>query len=414
MNLAFWISKRLRLNGRKSAAGVAVAVAGVALALVIMELTLSIVVGFKKAIEAKLEGFEAQISILPPIPADGSAAESAITLSSELEMFLKEELPDCDISMALDVPGLIKTDDDFQGVVFKGRRNNSSNTFERANIVEGEWPEDTIEDDEKAIVISRPLARQLGLSIGDKVYATFFVHGSIKMRRYSIAALYQSNFNDYDNSVVYAPIASLRQLMGIDNISGSSVEVRELKTDDVAGVANDLQQKFLNGIATKRFSNYYPVENVRQTGAMYFNWLELLDTNVVVIFILMAAVASLTLISSLFILILERVPMIGILRAMGASKKMVQQIFIDMAMRIVSLGLLIGNVVGIGFILVQKYTSIIPLDPEMYYINAVPVDFNPVHLLLLNLGVLTFAWLILLLPARLATAIDPSKTINFD
>lgn len=414
MNLAFWISKRLRLNGRKSAAGVTVAVAGVALALVIMELTLSIVVGFKKAIEAKLEGFEAQISILPPIPADGSAAESAITLSSELEMFLKEELPDCDISMALDVPGLIKTDDDFQGVVFKGRRNNSSNTFERANIVEGEWPGDTIEDDEKAIVISRPLARQLGLSIGDKVYATFFVDGSIKMRRYSIAALFQSNFNDYDNSVVYAPIASLRQLMGIDNISGSSIEIRELKTDDVAGVANDLQQKLLNGVATKRFSNYYPVENVRQKGAMYFNWLELLDTNVVVIFILMAAVASLTLISSLFILILERVPMIGILRAMGASKKMVQQIFIDMAMRIVGLGLLIGNVVGIGFILVQKYTSIIPLDPEMYYINAVPVDFNPVHLLLLNLGVLTFAWLILLLPARLATAIDPSKTINFD
>ena len=147
---------------------------------------------------------------------------------------------------------------------------------------------------------------------------------------------------------------------------------------------------------------------------MYFNWLALLDTNVVVIFILMLCVSGFTLISCLFILILERVKTIGILRSFGAKKSMVRRIFIYMAMRVVIIGLIIGNLIGIPLLLLQLHYHIVPLNPEMYYLDTVPVEINIWYLVALNIGVVASAWLILVLPSHLASAIDPAKTVNYD
>jgi lipoprotein-releasing system permease protein len=150
------------------------------------------------------------------------------------------------------------------------------------------------------------------------------------------------------------------------------------------------------------------------TGALYLNWLELLDTNVVVIFILMCCVAAMTLISSLFIIILDKTATIGVIRSLGGSKRFVRNIFIFTALRLVGLGLIIGNFVALGFVWLQSQYHIIPMNPEMYYLSAVPVSINLWQVVSLNIGVIIFAWLVLILPSRLASSISPAKTMRYE
>jgi len=408
MNTSFWISQRLRLRGKgSSTAGVTIAIAGVALALIIMEFTLAIVVGFKDGIRNRLMGFDAQISVCPP---DGKILESTPALVDVIE----KTLPGVETRLVLRQPALLKTDNDFEGLVFIAQSPESDFSFEKGNIIEGEWPDYAADSCDNKIVISLPTAKALDLAVGDKVYSTFFIDGSVKMRRNTVAAIFQSNFGEYDKTVAYASLRALQRVAGVDSLAGNRIDIRGLALDDIAPAAEKLQAALVDEAVAGRLDQYYPVDSVLRTGILYFNWLSLLDTNVTVIFILMICVAGLTLVSSLFILILERVTMIGVLRAMGASKPFVRSIFVDMAMRIVGLGMIIGNVTGISLLLIQKYTHAVPLDPNMYYLNSVPVEIQPWAFVALNIGVIAVAWLILVLPARLASSIDPAKAINYE
>lgn len=413
MNVSHWISRRLRLGrgGDGSPVAIGIAIAGIAIALIVMEFTLAVVVGFKDGIRDKLMGFDAQMTIGVPI-SDDESLRHYLKYSAELDSVIHEVVPaDCEIRQALRQPGMLKTDDNFQGVIYIGQRADADFTFERENIVEGSWPDYGDAANENVIVMSKQLANALGLGLGDKVYSTFIVDEAIKMRRHTIGALYQSNFGEYDNTVVYASLRGLQRVAGIDENEVNRIDIRGISLDEISDISHQLQQQLVFSAATGALGEYYPVDNILRSGALYFNWLALLDTNVVVIFILMLAVAGFTLVSSLFILILERLPMIGILRAIGAGKPLIKQIFVDLGTKVVLRGMIIGNIAGLGLLLLQKYTHIIKLDPAMYYLASVPVDINPVAIIAVNLGVALAIFLILLIPASVAAAADPSKTI---
>lgn len=415
MNVSLWISRRLRLGGNGSGSPVAVviAVAGVALAVMVMEFTLAVVTGFKDGIRAKVMGFDAQISVLEPLAGRSDTVIDCITLRPALDSVVRAALPPAaELRLSMRQPGMIKTDDNFQGVVFYGQSPEGDFSFERGNIVEGQWPDYAADSCDNMIVLSRPLARSLGLGPGDRVYSTFVINGDMKLRRHTVAALYESNFGEYDNTVVYASLRGLQRVAGIDSLSAGRIDVRGLKTGEIEAATAGLKDALLNAAASGELGDFYPVDNVFRSGAMYFNWLSLLDTNVTVIFILMLAVAGFTLVSSLFILILERVRTIGILRALGATKADVRSIFVDLGFRLVGRGLLIGNIVGIALLSVQQYTHLLPLDPAMYYLSAVPVKIVPWQFVALNFGIVIASWLILIVPARVAASTDPAKAIE--
>ena len=147
---------------------------------------------------------------------------------------------------------------------------------------------------------------------------------------------------------------------------------------------------------------------------MYFNWLDLLDMNVVVILILMSCVSAITLISCLFIIILERVRTIGLLKSLGATNAQIKRVFIYMTQRLVLRGMLLGNIISLAFIYLQYYFHIIPLDPEAYYLNFVPVEINWLHIILLNIGVITISSLILILPSHIVSKISPAQTMKYE
>lgn len=415
MSLSYRISRRLRLSkGASGRTGVAIAITGVALALIVMELTLAVVVGFKEEIKRKLTGFDAQLTIAPAYSIGSGEELQAITADSTLYWHIRQALPEnASIDAALRMPGILKTDNDFEGAMFLARDPDGDFTFEKSNIVAGVWPDYSADSCRNHIVISESMASSLGLAVGDKVYSTFVVNGAVKARRHTIAGLYRSDFGDYDRTVAYTSPDLLRSVASLSPVQAGRIEIRGL-AGNLSDYAQALQTTLLAAASTGQLEGYYPVSCIEQTGAIYYNWLALLDTNVIVIFILMIAVASFTLVSSMFILILERVRTIGILRALGAGSSLVRDIFVHMSLRTVLIGLAIGNVAGIGLTLIQRTWHVVPLNPEMYYLSSVPATLEPWGLVALNVGVVAISWLVLVVPARLASRIDPATAVKYE
>lgn len=411
--LALWISGRLRRGSVSGRTGAILAIAGVALTVMVMEFTLAVVVGFKHGILERLEGYEPQVSVGPPFRPYSDQQEPALTLSPTLAEIIGGAAPEgAVIEGAWRQPGILKTDNDFQGVVFMARE--GAMPFERSLAVQGQWPDFEAEENANAIVMGEQLAAMLRLDIGDRIFASFIIDGQVKMRRLTVAALVRSDFADYDRTVVYVSPALLRSVMGLQPDQYSRIEIRGLRRSDAEATAAALQDALVLALTTGRLEQFHPVDSIARSGAMYLNWLALLDTNVVVIFVLMFAVGAFTLISSLFILILDHVDTIGVLRAAGASGPLLRSVFVGAGMRKVIAGMIIGNVLALTLLSIQALWAPVPLDPEMYYLASVPVEIVPWQFATLNAGILLGAWLILTIPARTAAKVDPTKSLSFD
>lgn len=416
MNFILWISGKLKIAGKSRAnlTGVVIAVAGVALALIIMECTLAVVLGFKNQITNRIMGFDGQISVLPAYDNLTDTSATYLTLDNSIKGVVEETLPTAQMNLKLRQPGILKTENDFAGIYFVGYDKEYPYEFERAMIEDGIFPDFYNDAEANSIAISKDVASDLNLNVGDKVTACFFANNAIKSRRFEIAALYKTGFYDYDKTVAFASLPTLQKIAGIDSISGNQLAIYIDNKDLIENEAESLQMSFINAYQEDKVKELYPVDNVKHTGVVFFNWLQLLDTNVIVIFILMACVSGFTLISSMFILILDRIPAIGLLRALGATKRQIRLIVIMLAMKVVGLGLLIGNALGIGLLLIQSTYKIAKLNPEMYYLPYVPIEINWNWMIWLNIAVACAAWIILVLPSRVAASVSPASTMRFE
>jgi len=421
MNPSLWIARRLRLNDSGSGAnttGVIIASIGMAVAVIVMEITLAVVLGFKTGITERVLGFDPDVTVLPAYDYQTGESAEHITASAQVKDLITDAQPGANVSLRLSQPGILKTDSDFAAVYFTAYDSAHDYAFERGNIVEGEFPDYKASGNQSDIVISRSTARALGLSAGEKITACFIVNEAVKSRRFSIAGIYESGFEERDNTGAYASLHALQSVAGVDSVTGTQIDVRLPKDSQGDGkteeAAAEIQEAFVNAYSSGTIPQLHPVDNIRHTGAVFFNWLDLLDTNVTVIFILMLCVAGFTLVSSMFIIILERIPTIGLLRSVGATKSTVERIFVAMAMRIVAIGLVAGNTIGLGLLLIQRHFKVLSLDPQMYYLSTVPVEINWTWMALLNIGVVAAAYLILILPSRLAGSISPASTLRYE
>lgn len=414
MNINVWISQRLRARRGAPAStrtGVVIAVAGVALAVAIMELCVAIATGFKGEIRHKIMGFDAPVAVMPPYDTQTQATASEFSPDPLLWDLIRLSVPQAQAVPVQNRQAILKTDSNFMAVQCVGYGPGHDWTFVREHLADGSLPAFPAADD--SVVISTAMGRKLGLSTGDRVLLYFFDNGSIKARRRTVAGMYETNFGEYDDAIVYASFSALSHL-GPDSTIISAINLEGLPEDAIMPMADSLQMLLVDQYQRGAIATVHPVTTVYQSGAIFFNWLDLLDTNVVVVFVLMLCVAALTLISSLFIIILDRVPTIGILRAIGATRSQVSGVFVAVAMRLVLRGMLIGNAVGLSLILLQSATHWLPLDPQMYYISFVPMHFNLWHILAINAGFALASWLIVLLPSRLAARIDPAQTVRYE
>lgn len=414
MNLEWFIARRIYFSKEEERKAtppvIRIAMLGIALGLAVMILAVAIVIGFKKEIRNKVIGFGSHIRITN-FDNNASYESSPIAVSDTLMRYLTDFPGITHVEVFATKPGILKTDNDFQGVVLKGVDRGYDWTFFRNNLKEGTVPDFSEEKASTDVLLSAYLANLLGLKLGDSFFV-YFVQKPVRARKFHITGIYETGFVDYDKLFLLADIRQLRQLNGweADEVGGLELQVADYdRLDAVAeAVYFDVADR------QDRLGNSYYARSIKELNPMIFDWLAVQDINVVVILVLVLAVAGFTMISGLLIIILERTNMIGILKALGESDARIRRIFLYIAFFLIGKGMLLGNVVGIVLCLVQSCFHVIELDPSIYYLDAVPIDLNLFSLLWLNIGTLAASMLMMLAPSCLISRIDPARSIRFE
>ena len=413
MSLPLYLARRLPLtSGNGRGGGIFVAVTGIALAVVVMLLSISVMTGFRDEIRSKIIGFDSQLTILP---ASSQSGEYEYLRIADIERLASALPAGAKTGLTMKQPAIMKAPADFTGVIVKGMDADADWDFVRKNLVEGVVPDYSADSTLSHTVISSTIARRLDLGIGDRIDTYFLGGGIYRARRLKISGIYDTHFADYDKHIVYSSLPMLRQVASMPDSTGTMIEITGLGGDnDIDETARKINRAIAENSYADSSTRRLAVSNVHDSAALFFNWLALLDTNVAVILVLMALLASLTLISSLFILILRRVNMIGILKAIGASNSLVRRTFVLLTLRLLLYGLLVGNAVALGIITLQRATGFIPLDPEAYYLDHVPMALDWGAVLVLNAGIAVLAFVVLLFPSAIITTIPPSRAINYE
>lgn len=414
MNLELFIARKIHFGkgeGRKVIPpAVRIAMIGIALGLAVMILAVAIVIGFKKEVRNKVIGFGSHIQITN-LDNNSSYESKPIAVSDTLLADLRSFPGIRHVEPFATKWGILKTEDDFQGVVLKGIDADFDWTFFKENLKEGEVF--TVQPDKNStdVIISKYISDLLGLKVGDS-FLTYFVQDDVRARKFHITGIYETGFLDYDKLFVIADIKQIRRLNGWDNDQVSGMEVLVNDYDQLDQVAEDLYFELAE--RKDRTNNTFYARSIKELNPMIFNWLDILDINVVVILVLMLAVAGFTMISGLLIIILERTNMIGILKALGLNNTGIRKIFLYVSFFLIGKGMLWGNLIGVSLCVIQSYFHVIRLDPSVYYLDAVPIDLSIWSWLLLNAGTLAASMLMMLGPSFLITKIAPAKSIRFE
>ena len=414
MNLELFIAKKIHFGGDKSkkvsSPAIKIAMAGIALGIAAMILSVCIVVGFKKEIRDKIVGFSAHIQIAN-FDNNVSYETHPICINDSFIDNLNNRNGIKHAEVFATKPGIIKTDNDFQGIVLKGVNKDYDWTFFKKNMVEGETlsPSDSVSKNE--IIISKYIADRLNLKLGDS-FITYFIQEPIKTRKFVISGIYSTNFTDYDKIFAITNTSTIQKLNGWDDDQYSGIEIFLDDFDNIDMVTPELS--FDMAIYKDRMDNSFLVKSVKDTNAMIFGWLQLLDTNVWVIIILMLAVSGFTMISGLLILILERTNMIGILKALGAKNYNIRKIFLYVSSFLILKGMLWGNIIALGMCFIQMQFGIIKLDPSTYYVSEMPINLNIFYSLLIKIGAFVVSMLMMIGPSYLIAKISPAKSIRYE
>jgi len=385
---------------------------GIAIGLVVMMLSVAIALGFKQEVRDKVIGFGAHIQVANFSRTDVYETRPVVG-SDSIRQVIRQSSPGVKHIQRFAIkPGMLKTEGNFQGIILKGIAQEYDTTFLANHLVEGRIPQFTDSVASGEVLVSRQVADKMGLHVGDKIN-TYYIEKNVRARRFTISGIFQTNFTEYDDRFFITDLYTASRLNNWkdrDLVSGMELQILpdaslEQCADEVASVINR---------QTDRYGNAYLAQSIEQLYPSIFAWLEVLDTNVVVILVLMLGVAGFTMISGLLILILERTNMIGILKALGAPDITIRRIFLYFSAFLILKGMFWGNLIGISLCLAQKYGGIVHLDPKTYYVEVVPVLIDVPLLLLLNLFTLLVSVLMLVGPSLLISRIKPVKAIRFE
>ena len=395
---------------RVSRPAIRISTIGVAIGVAVMLVSVSVALGFQHEVQAKLLGFGSHIQVFS-YESLGSEELKPIVIDSDITERI-EAIPDVSHVQRFCVkPGMLKTDESFRGVVFRGVGQEYDTSFLSQHLVAGEMPHLTDSVSSGQLLISQQLAQQLQLQVGSSVYAYFF-ENSIKARRFRVSGIYCTHLADFDKQIVYADLYTVHKLLNWDTNQMSGAEIL---TNDITRL-DDVRDLLVKSIHKQHdaYGAQYTSMTIRELYPQVFAWLHLLDLDVWVILILMTCVAGFTMISGLLIIILERTNFIGVMKAMGATNAEMRHLFLHYAVFIVLRGMLYGNLLAFALIVLQYFTGIVHLDPNVYYVDSVPVLFCWPYFLLVNIFTLVSCVMALILPSYIISSIHPARSIRFE
>jgi len=414
MAIEFFIAKRIYKDRGESKnvspPAIRIAVFSIAIGLIIMILSVAVVIGFKKEIREKVVGFGSHIQIAN-FDSNHSFEKKPVAISDALKNFLNNRHNISRVEQFTTKLGIIKTDEDFLGTIFKGVDENYNLDFFRSNLIEGFVPNINSDSMVNDVIISQTIANKMHLKSGDSFLA-YFIQEPPLVRKLNITGIYQTYFSEYDKLFILSDIKMIRRLNHWDDDMVSGLEIYVKDYNNLNETADSLY--FELQIQKDRLNNTFLTQSITQMKPEIFDWLSVLDMNVIVILVLMIVVAGFSMISGLLIIILEKASMIGTLKALGQDNTSIRKIFLYLSAFLIGKGLLWGNIIAICLCLIQYYFGIVKLNPDVYYLTQVPVNISISHIFLINLGTLILTLLMLIGPSYLVANISPAKTIRYE
>jgi lipoprotein-releasing system permease protein len=406
LNLPYFISKRITKNdkGGFSKTIYRIAIASIGIGLAVMIVSFLILIGFQQTVTDKIYNFSAHLLVSKYMSND-TFEEAPMSLNSELyQNYADYEFIE-HVQEYSHKAGLIKTEGEVLGVVFKGVSKRFDTLRFDESLIKGRFINFDDESYSKEILLSAEISRKLNLTIGEDVIMHFFQNPP-RVRRLKVVGIYETNLSEYyDNKFV---LGDIRLIQGLNNwpdslAGGLEVFIRdEERVDDVA-------EQVLGLI------NYdMSVMVVRDKYIQVFEWLQLISRQVNIFLGIILLVVCVNMVSIILILIMERTQMIGLLKAFGSSSRLIRRIFTYHGVNLIIRGLALGNFLGLGLCLIQYYFRVIPLNPRDYYMSFVPIGWDWPVVIFLNLLTLIVVSLIIMIPTLAITRVDPIKSIRFD
>ena len=417
MNFEFFLAKRIHFSGDKgdnrrvTPPVVRIAMAGIAIGLAVMIVSVAVITGFKKEVRNKVIGFGTHIQ-LTNFDNNISYETVPVAINDSLRHALISTEGVRHIEVFATKPGIIKTNTNFQGIVLRGMSSDFDTTFFKKHLVEGQILHIDSLKLSNNVLISRRTADMLHLNCGDSFLAYFLSNKDVRARKLHITGIYDTGFSDYDKLFVVCDIKQIRRINGWADDMASGVGIFIDNYNDLDKITEELYFSLID--KKDRLGNTYYVRSIKELNPMIFNWLAVLDSNVVIILILMILVSGFTMISGLLIIILERTNMIGILKTLGESNYSIRKIFLYVSFFLIVKGMCWGNIIGIAICLLQSHFKWLKLDPENYYLDSVPIEMNVFSFLLINIGSIAVSMLMMIAPSFLITKIEPAKSIRFE
>ena len=410
MNLQHFIARRL-INAKEhkssiSAPIIKIAIAAVAIGMLLMIVSVAAGMGLQQKIREKVSAFNGHVSITNFDDNQSEVSVNPIDINQKFYPKFKTIEGISHIQAVASKAGIIRTEDAFEGIVFKGVGKDYRWKNIEEYVIQGKIP-NLSEDLNSEVLISQYLADRLQLKLGDK-FNTFFMKDQNNqrpnLRVFSIVGIFNSGLKEFDGTYI---IGDIRHVQRINKWKPNQIGSFEVFIDDFTNIES--KSKEIYG----EIGSTLDTQSITTKYAFIFEWLKLFDFNIILIIGIMILVATINMAVALLVLILERTRMIGILKALGGNNAFIRKIFLYNAFYLIIRGLLWGNVIGIGLILIQQYTGVITLNPENYYVNEAPVLINWWIIGALNIGTMFFCLIILLIPSYIITKISPVQAIRF-
>ncbi len=407
MKFEYFIARHLATGKGKSFSQPVIKISyiSIALGLSLMIASIAIVVGFKHSISNKVIGFTANLQITP-FDNNQSLEQPPLNINRDFIKTLPLIHNVKHIQFVAQKGGVLKTNDQIQGIVLKGVSSNYDWDFIKKNLYKGKLPTLTKKKDYE-VLVSKMMADKLNLKVDDKI-RVWFINNSgsgARGRKFTISGIYNTGLEDFDSNLIIGDLDVVAKLNNWQPGQAGKVEILLKDPKLTKQTADEIYHDIPYDLNIVTANELYP---------QIFNWLDLLDMNVIVILVLLMLVASITMISTLLILIIERTSMVGLLKALGATNKAISHIFLIRSTYIVFKGMLWGNILGLLFYFAQLKFRLFHLDPQSYYVDYVPVELHISQFLLLNIGVLAISILIMLIPTWYINRVSPAKALRYE
>jgi lipoprotein-releasing system permease protein len=376
----------------------------VALGIIVSLITVSTGFGSKKAIKERLADFSGHITVKST--RSNSSYNTSILDNQGLNIAKLKELPDVEsVQKYAMVTGIMRNEHSFAGIIFKGVGKDFDSLRFKKFLIAGKTPQVTEDGYNNGVTISEKIANDLHLKLNDSIVTVFAKEDQKQIyRKFQVVGIYKTDIKMIDDQFVIGDVNHVRKIqdMAPEDIGGIDIFFKNV--DDIDKDSPEIDKLIGYKNYAEKATDKFPQIN---------DWISIFDVNIALIISIMLIVVIINIIMVLLILIIERTNSIGLLKTLGATNGQIRATFINYTLIIMVPGLLYGNAIGLGLLLIQKFLGIIKLNPENYYVSTVPVDLNPLVILSISAGILLISGLALIIPSYLISKISPVKSIKY-